>query len=262
MDIFNWIINLIWKDQKHSKILLKTNDLQKLKIPKPKDDKRDFGCEYKTSVKNTSNDIDLSIFFPEIKNQLNSNSCVGQAVASVLEYYRNIETTETSWDLSDTQLWYDARKKQGWETKNEGCYIRDALSIVKNEGITLEELHPFKYGNWYSEPSELSRQFQPMVKISKYYQCVNKEEIGVTLNKGIPLVIAMRLYSNFYNNYGIYETKDGNFKGYHAMVIVGQTENYYKVRNSWGSKWSLNGHVLIDKDLLISLSRGIYAVEY
>ncbi len=258
MSLFYKILNL-FRVEREDKVL-PVKDLKKLSIPTSKKDKRDYKIPYKVS-KVKGLDVDFRPFLSPVRNQLHSNSCVGQGVSAADEYWKNKKTGE-KWDLSDCQLWYDSKKVRGWENKNEGCYIRDALKIAQKKGITLEVLHPFKISNWYKNPGKIARMFQSVSKIGRYYQCMNQKEIDLTLSKGIPLVIGMKLYSNFYDFKGnFYNSVSGSFIGNHCMLLCGCIEDYYVIRNSWGTGWKDKGYFYIKKSLLVKLSRDIYAVE-
>jgi len=78
------------------------------------------------------------------------------------------------------------------------------------------------------------------------------DAIATAIMQGGPVEAAFSVYSDFeaYTG-GIYEHKAGDFKGGHAIKIVGWgIENgvrYWKVQNSWNKYWGENGYFRIKR---------------
>lgn len=269
MNVVDIIKDLLIRVNKYSKKIRPITG----SLPSPKD-KRDYtisGAIPATLPKM----VDLRAKFSPIKNQSPFNSCVGMALTSIVEYYNNIRTNEldysNGWDCSDMQIWYDARKAQGWQGANTGCYIRDALNIAVKCGVSVEQAWPFIYSNMTKEPDTVARMFQTMNKVKKYYACLNEEEIKATLNRGHPVIFGMKIYQDFVDNgrkagtstYVWNKSNNQKYYGGHAMVIVGYNDDKkaFIVRNSWGILFGDKGYNYIDYKTLKNLSHDIYGVD-
>jgi hypothetical protein len=81
-----------------------------------------------------------------------------------------------------------------------------------------------------------------------------------------PLVTTMRVYSDFfYYNGGIYSYSSGSYQGSHGVLLVGydDIEQYFIVKNSWGTDWGESGYFRIAYSELNSVtSLGFWTIAY
>lgn len=87
---------------------------------------------------------------------------------------------------------------------------------------------------------------------------VTQQSIETALAAGLPVVIGIPVYSNFFSvgsaNHGYYADVSGNFAGNHAITALGYNSQGLVIENSWGTGWGdagwatlswsfVNGHV-------------------
>ncbi len=91
-------------------------------------------------------------------------------------------------------------------------------------------------------------------------------QLKAGLNTYGPLVTTMAVYQDFfYYTSGIYEYASGSLAGYHAVTIVGynDAQQYFIVKNSWGTGWGEQGFFQIGYSELTSPTQfGQYTIGY
>lgn len=181
-----------------------------------------------------------------IKDQGECNACVAFALCAVWETqyklldwnrYRNI-------DLSEAYLFFCSGQKcdKGWDF--EGA-LRFALSV----GTCDESCFPYKGIQQKCQPC--SDYNNRLIRI-KDWNVINDDDLKkyTIFNHG-PLLAGMEVYEDFtYYKNGIYEYVDGNFRGNHAIAVIGynDTEGFWICKNSWGKNWGENGWFRIKYD--------------
>ncbi len=91
-------------------------------------------------------------------------------------------------------------------------------------------------------------------------------QLKAGLNTYGPLVTTMAVYQDFYYyTSGIYEHASGALEGYHAIELIGynDAEQYFIVKNSWGTDWGEQGFFQIGYSELTSPTQfGQYTIGY
>lgn len=200
----------------------------------------------------TPRSVDLRPKCSPVENQFQIGSCVANAITSAMEYYDRRKDAKHT-DLSRLHLYYWAREKRNRHTIDEGCVIRDALTVAKGRGVISEDCWPYETEKFADLPSECPGTYRG--KISEFRRIIPGNIIGMrhALAKGDPIVIGG--YFNFDDpeitrtgNVPVPDQKQPGSFG-HAMLIVGYIKDGLKttfiVRNSWGTEWGYDGHCFI-----------------
>lgn len=129
---------------------------------------------------------------------------------------------------------------------NQGCnggLMTNAYDYIEDHGLTTEEKYPY-------EGSDMNCQQIPdtdKLHVSKYksLQCESTKELSEALAK-VPVSIALEVQYDFqaYTG-GIYENDDCGSQLNHGVLLVGQKDNYYIVKNSWSESWGEEGYIRI-----------------
>jgi hypothetical protein len=179
-----------------------------------------------------------------VKNQGGCGSCVAFGAVGATEAQHKIAASNPSWnlDLSEQHLFSCGGGQCGY-----GWYISAALNRLRDYGTPDEACYPYQArdGSCSAGCSDWqSRAF----KIARWsWVANNPSALEAALMNG-PLVAGFTVYSDFFSyRSGIYHHTSGNAVGGHAIVIVGydSVEQYWIVKNSWGSSWGESGYFRI-----------------
>ena len=221
----------------------------------------------------------LKKYAPAPGNQGQYGTCVAWSsayAARTISYA--IQRKETNIDnikqnvFSPGYLYYKI-KKSGDDNCENGANITNAMKVMSNTGIMLKKEGPVDCT--VSIPVNLEQEKALPYKIKDYlslnetYGSVTKNDIlkmKKSLSENKPVVISFKVYSSFSNipSSGLWTpTSDDNFRGGHAMCVVGYDDKKaggaFEVMNSWGPNWANGGFFWLTYDQMISY--GNYAVE-
>lgn len=178
-----------------------------------------------------------------VKNQGNVGSCVAHALAEVVEYYNSVQLNDR--EIMSTGFIYGNRE---YNTKGEGMYIRGALKALQKYGDCKK--NNFRENVEVPEAIELFEKRIDNLKdraypyrISSYARVFTKEAVKRSLLAGNPVVIAVDWYSDMKVKDGVLTSgySEDLKSGGHCMVIYGYDEEGWKVQNSWGTYWGVQG---------------------
>jgi len=202
-------------------------------------------------TKDIAPSFDLRSEMSAVENQGPINSCVACAIVGALEFLQiknGIPKNKRFLDMSKMFLYYNARDMAGWQTKDNGCYLNSAIMSLENTGMVTEVRWPYTYSRLYKRPAKslyIVAQ-KKLVKDAYYIENNSIENIKAALCEGYPVVFGTSLYSSFKSvtASGIVPVPKAGEKviGGHAMLIVGYTDKYFIVRNSWGANWGNKGY--------------------
>lgn len=209
-------------------------DLLKTKLPK------EFDWEKKGAV-------------TPIKNQGNCGSCWAFSTTGSIEGAWYIANNDLL-TLSEQEL-ISCSGNYG----NDGCnggLVDQGYQFVMQNGLQTEKCYPYQG----IDSSCIYNNCNFNVKISSYHDVIpNDEDILMLALYQQPISVAIDASHQsfqFYSN-GVFNGDCGTELD-HAVLLVGwgemNGEQYWKVKNSWGSEWGDNGYIYLARN--ISDSRG------
>ena len=200
--------------------------------------------------------IDLTADFPLPRSQGRQASCVGWAVAFAVKSYH--ERVERGWPLTDdAHIMSPAYIYNQIKLPGGGAYYYDAFSLVRAQGVSSWSLMPYDDRDDQTQPSQAARAEAADYKIadwggvSRTTHAEFVSEVKRHLVAKTPVPIAIPTCPDFDNldeSNPVYDTSAGSCRGGHAIVIVGYDDamSAFKIINSWGSDWGIDGYGWID----------------
>lgn len=210
----------------------------------------------------TEKSVDLRAGFTPIKDQGEIGACTVFAVSSIFEYILK-KNSHQNHDLSESFVYYNVRHAEGNEKEDTGSSYQDVIGSIGSLGICTEALHPYSKG-LSEQPSEDAYQDAIARRITKALDvAVKEEDIKSAIQEGYPVAVSLKVYNSFsattnsgngshvgasgFVQYPSKEEIESDEYGYHAMVIVGYTDEtkHFVVRNSWGQSFGDKGYCYI-----------------
>ncbi len=220
--------------------------------------------------------VDLSGLCTPVEDQGTIGSCSANAILGAVEYFIRRSSGEVV-DLSRLFLYYNSRRMCDLEAVDSGATMEHAMAAYMAHGAVLEETWPYDHARWNMKPPE--HLYAESLALSHYgmgalqFGRVEPNNIRkALLAAGYPVIFGMGVPDHLMMQVGAqtgYMPAPENGKwedpsGGHAMLIVGfdDAKRAWIVRNSWGTKWGVQGHVFIDYDVLdhYALPNGFWAL--
>ncbi len=188
---------------------------------------------------------------PPIRHQGNEGSCVawGTTYAGRSVTYNTTGATYSNYtNIFSPEYVYNQIKAGDCES---GSYVTYGLNLLVNQGVCLWADMPYTDYECYTQPNASQKAKAANYKISTYKRVsIDVASMKAQLAAGKIIVVAGPVNSA-YENLG-YNRKLTSFSGYslggHCYAVVGysDTNNAFKVMNSWGTTWGTNGYGWID----------------
>jgi C1A family cysteine protease len=192
---------------------------------------------------------------------------VGFAVASALEYQIRKHDGQTV-RISPRYLYYGARKLGGIDLHSDGgANLRDAVTVVSDQGAVAESAWPYKSGEFEQAPPD-------GIDTAKRYRARSRplkgaREVKSALQHYGPVVIGVTIYDSFNSATAISTGRIPDPKptesivGGHAICIVGydDAKRRFKFENSWGASWGDKGYGYVSYDYVQKYGADAWALS-
>jgi len=179
-----------------------------------------------------------------VKNQGQCGSCWSFSTTGSVEGAWFIAKDQLV-SLSEQQL-MDCSTSEGNNSCEGGLMDYAFEYIIKNKGICTEASYPYK------AKDEACRTCTPVVTISSYKDVAESEDALQAAVTQQPVSVAIEADQSAFQFYtsGVLTGRCGTNLDHGVLAVgygtLGSTQ-YWKVKNSWGADWGMNGYVLIEK---------------
>lgn len=206
-------------------------------------------------------------FVTPVRNQANCGSCWAFATTAGLEAVTLIaqKTPGVNLNLAEEML----VRCSGAGSCAHGGYPGAASDFMRDSGLPVESCYPYTATDGSCSPAcpdwqANSYRIQRWMYVATWSPTVDL--IKNALYDYGPLPTTMDVYEDFrYYTGGIYSHVYGGLAGGHAVLIVGydDEEQYFIVKNSWGTGWGESGYFRIDYSQLSNeVEFGYYTMAY
>ncbi|XP_066551510.1 cathepsin K [Amia ocellicauda] len=199
----------------------------------------------------TSIDYRTLGYVTPVENQGSCGCCWAFSAAGALEAQWMKKTNQLI-PLSKQQL-VDCSGNSG----NRGCYgglpFLAYQYIKTNGGIQAEATYPYTMTkqNCTADKSKFVATVKDWMSLPTGNEQALEDAL-VTIGPVAITIDATTRNFQFYQNGVFYDPKCTNWKKNHAVVLVGfgtaGTDNYWIIKNSWGTSWGENGYLRLAKD--------------
>ena len=195
--------------------------------------------------------VTLIADFPDVYDQGQLGSCVGQSTALVFNFVLREQKVEV-FSPARQFIYYNARLMLGTVQSDSGCMIRDAMKVLGNTGVPTEEVWPYS-SRFNQRPSAAAyANAKALHHQALQYQRLNRsiEEFKVALFNRHPIVLGFSVYENFYQPWVqrfVAPLPSGRLLGGHAVTVIGYDDllKGFLIQNSWGSRWGNAGRFVL-----------------
>jgi C1A family cysteine protease len=206
----------------------------------------------KDTVDKLPTKVDYTDLMTPVRNQGSEGSCVGFAsVVGVKEYQEQIDWHKFI-SLSPRYVYEYAKKITG---SSSGTSLKAAAQVLSGRGVCEEEF--WKYlANEPGKPLDGADVNAVQYKVKpNYLRITNEKELKASLVKYGAVLIAVKVYKNWYRDNKTGHIPDSTWSekfsgvlGGHAIALVGYDDatKEYKFKNSWaykdGKLWGDKGY--------------------
>jgi C1A family cysteine protease len=206
-------------------------------------------------------------FVTPVRNQSSCGSCWAFATTAGLEAVTLIGQKTPGIDLNLAEQ--ILVRCSGAGDCQHGGYPGSASDFIRDSGLPVESCYPYTATDGSCSPTcpdwqAKSYRIQSWTYVTTWSPSI--DAIKSALYDYGPLPTTLDVYEDFrYYDGGVYSHVYGGLAGGHAVLIVGydDVDEYFIVKNSWGTGWGESGYFRIDYSQLANeVEFGYYTIAY
>jgi len=178
--------------------------------------------------------IDNRKYLADVRSQYQRETCVGFATSAMIESNINKNTGKINYYMSPEFI-YDNRINKD----QDSMYLRDAMNILLNLGISTEQVCPYQKTNNNYVPTQYAMTQALQFKIQSYASIKTIDEMKHAIYNEGSCIVALPFYNNS-STFWKPASSTENVTGGHAVLFCGydDTARHFILRNSWGDLWN------------------------
>jgi C1A family cysteine protease len=205
---------------------------------------------------------DLRAKCPPVYDQGQLGSCTANAIAAAVEFDL-MKEKKNVFIPSRLFIYYNERVMEGTVDSDSGAQIRDGVKSVASKGDCPEKLWPYDINKFTEKPPQSCFKEGVKHKAVQYQRVIRDlNQMKGCMASGYPFVFGFSVYQSFESQQ---VAKSGHASmpapgekavGGHAVVAVGydDSQNWFIVRNSWGTEWGMKGYFTLPYAYLLNES--------
>jgi C1A family cysteine protease len=203
---------------------------------------------------------DLTSKCPSVYDQGQLGSCTANAIAGAIEFDL-IKENKTEFMPSRLFIYYNERAIEGTVDSDSGAQIRDGVKSVASQGDCPEDLWPYDINKFADKPPQNCYDNAVQHKAVQYQRVIRDlSQMKGCLASGYPFVFGFTVYQSF-ESQEVAQTGHASMPlsgeqavGGHAVLAVGydDSQNWFVVRNSWGTSWGMKGYFTLPYSYLLN----------
>jgi C1A family cysteine protease len=201
--------------------------------------------------------IDLTKKCPDVYDQGEIGSCTANAIGGAIEFDQMKQKLPEVFIPSRLFVYYNERAMENTINDDSGAMIRDGIKSVAKQGVCPETMWPYDPTPFPPNPHLTKKPSPRCYKEALKHTAVEYERVPRNLwqmkgclASGYPFVLGFTVYDSFETDAVV---RTGNVPmpspsehvlGGHAVLAVGyeDKQNRFRMRNSWGEDWGINGY--------------------
>ncbi len=206
------------------------------------------------SAANLPLSVDLTPECPAVYDQGQLGSCTANALAGLFQFLL-MKLGKPSFVPSRLMIYWGERQIEGSVSEDAGANGDDGMTFLQNKGVCPETTWPYDITQFTQEPPTIAWAQAASHKLGSPMTIDNTQilQIKSCLANGYPIAFGFIVYpeleSDQVANTGVlpmphlFERPIGG----HEVLMVGYDDatQHFKIRNSWGPGWGLNGYFLM-----------------
>jgi hypothetical protein len=202
--------------------------------------------------------------------QKQTNSCVAHAIAHAILLRWAVSGQVDLRPISTPALYWEARRYDGLDTMDAGCFVRSAFHAIDDYGFCPMDAYPLEVNGQVRNvletppPSIYRASFDQSHQLQRY-TCLDRVDIKRAIASGFPVTLAItvdRAFMDLSDNRVWEYVEDPNQTDTHYVCGVGYDEESLEIQNSWGQDWGDGGFARVGWDTVENTRRTaeIYAI--
>ena len=205
--------------------------------------------------------VNLIALCPSVYDQLQLGSCTANSIGAAHHFDQIKQKKTVIFMPSRLFIYGNERIIEGTFDSDSGAMIRDGIKSMAKQGVCSEKSWPYVVSKFRTMPPKNCYTEALNNQALTYYSVKqNLSQMKGCLAEGFPFVFGFSVYESFETaivaKTGIVPMpgKNESQLGGHAVLAVGydETKKVFIVRNSWGSKWGMNGYFTMPYDYLLN----------